>query len=127
MVIALVSYKRKRTRYAKLIPQAKLIDQLVKEKGYREKEVKQFLKDLNDIVIENLSCGNSVRLLPGLFLEVMLHQGQDVWSFKQKKLIHQEAYPILFARITGALKDKVYADESDFEDEEEFDKDGYDD
>lgn len=121
-----MSYKRKRTRYGKLISQSKLIDQLAKEKGWREKDVKLFLRDLNEILIENLSCGNSVRLLPGLFIEVMQHPGQKVWSFKENKVIEQEPYPILFPRITGALKEKVYADSDEYEDDEE-DKFGYDD
>ena len=121
-----MSYRRKRTRYSKLISQSQLIDQIVKERGYREKEVKRFLNDLNDTIIENLSCGNSVRLLPGLFIEVMQHPGQKVWSFKEQKTVEQEPYPILFARITGALKNKVYASDEDFEEDEE-DKYGYDD
>lgn len=121
--MTLVSYKRKMDRYSKLIAPYELVEQLVAEKGYRSKEVKMFLKDLNDIVIENLSCGNSVHLLPGLFIEVMLHPGQDVWSFKEEKMVHQDPYPILMCRMTGSLKDKVYTTKE--ETEEELDKYGY--
>lgn len=125
-----MSYKRHMKRYAKLIPQATIIQQLVSEKGYRENDVKVFMKDLNEIVIENLSCGNSVRLLPGLFIEVMLHPGQKYWSFKEQKNVELAPYPTLMCRITGALKDKVYKSEEELlEDEEAVEEDryGYDD
>lgn len=121
-----MSYKRKMERYGKLVPQADLIEQLEKEKGWRAKEARAFLRDLNEIVIENLSCGDSVRLLPGLFIEVMLHPGQNVYSFKEQKNVYQEPYPILMCRMTGSLKGRVYATDDDFEDKED-DRYGYDD
>jgi len=120
-----MAYKRKMKRYSKLIPQSGIIQQLVEEKGYRQREVEVFLKDLNEALIDNLSCGNSVHLLPGLFIEVMQHPGQEVWSFKEQKKVKQEPYPILMCRMTGALKDRIYTTEEEFE--EEFDKYGYDD
>lgn len=121
-----MSYKKKMKRYSKLIPQSGIIQQLVNERGYREKDVKIFLKDLNDVVTENLSCGNSVHLLPGLFIEVMLHPGQEYWSFKVNKKVKQDPYPILQCRMTASLKDKVYTTEEEMLDDEDS-KYGYDD
>ena len=117
-------------RYSKLLSQSDLIQQMVNEKGYREKEVKMFLKELNDVITEDLSCGYSVHLFPGLYLEVMQHPGQEVWSFKENKKVRQEPYPILFCRLTAALKDKVYATEEEIAERKEHDKSskyGYDD
>ena len=122
-----MAYKRKMKRYSKLVPQVELVQQLVDEKGYRQKEVKMFLKDLNEILVENLSCGNSVHLLPGLYLEVMQHPGQMVYSFREKKNVKQDPYPILYCRMTAALKDRVFAAEDEFSDDGMNDKYGYED
>lgn len=122
-----MAYKRKMKRYSKLVPQVELVQQLVDEKGYRQKEVKMFLKDLNEILVENLSCGNSVHLLPGLYLEVMQHPGQMVYSFREKKNVKQDPYPILYCRMTAALKDRVFAAEDEFSDDGMDNKYGYED
>lgn len=112
-------------RYAKLISPSEFTMQMVEEKGYREKDVKLFMKDLTEVLVENLSVGNSVHLLPGLFLEVMQHPGQTVYSFKEKKNVKQDPYPILYCRLTDSLKDRVYAREEEVENKD--DRYGYDD
>lgn len=118
-----MSYKRQmKKRLGKLYSQADFIEQLVKYKNYREKDLKILFRDMYDMLIEDLASGNSVHIFPGVFMEIMEHPGQEVYSFKEQKNVKVEPYPYLRVRLTGKIKEAIFASEYESHDERTFDE-----
>ena len=95
-------------RIGKLLSQKMLIKRIAKLKGYREKDLEIFFHDLEDVLIECLASGESVRLFKGLFIEAVMYPSYKRYSFKEKKMITSDPYPQLHFRVTPSWKDRIF-------------------
>ena len=103
---------RKRKRYGRLIGTQELYEQLVKEKGYHEADVRCFMTDLEDILVNDLAGGNSVHLFSGLYVEVVERAATRGWNFKEQRVVDVPPLPTLFFRVTDKLRDKIFENET---------------
>jgi len=90
-----MSRPRTMKRLGNLYTKRQLMQLLADEKGYRIDELKIFFKDLEDMVTEILSNGNSVILPPMIYLEIVEHPAHKKYDFKTRGTVDYPAYPVL--------------------------------